>query len=125
MTPATPLDKFLDMILSQTEIRRDEFEAGTGWKLTPEGACKGDVCIPLTDPMAEQIDIEATAGAMGLPLVAAAEHNLWALGPESIGSRALTSAEAPNLRLPDLEGNEFELSSLRGQKIVVYAWAPY
>jgi peroxiredoxin len=50
---------------------------------------------------------------------------MWALGPESIGSRALSSAEAPNLRLPDLEGNEFELSSLRGQKIVVYAWAPY
>ena len=113
------------MLLNSLTVDRAAFERGTGWTLKPEGACKGDVCIPLTDPMAEQLDIEATAGAMGLPLIAAAEHNLWALGPESIGSHALTSAEAPNLRLPDLEGNEFELSSLRGQKIVVYAWAPY
>jgi len=113
------------MLLNSLSVDRAEFERGTGWTLKPEGACKGGVCIPLPDPMAEQIDVEATASAMGLPLVAAPEHNLWALGPESIGSRALTSAEAPNLRLPDLEGNEFELSSLRGQKIVVYAWAPY
>ena len=113
------------MLLNSLTVDRTAFERGTGWAMKPEGACKGDVCIPLTDPMAEQIDIEATARAMSLPLVAAPEHNLWALGPESIGLRALTSAEAPNLRLPDLDGNEFELLSLRGQKIVVYAWAPY
>ena len=113
------------MLLNSLTVDRTAFERGTGWAMKPEGACKGDICIPLTDPMEEQIDIEATASAMGLPLVAAPEHNLWALGPESIGSRALSSAEAPNLRLPDLDGNEFELSSLRGQKIVVYAWAPY
>jgi hypothetical protein len=113
------------MLLNSLTVDRKAFEDATGWTMKPEGACKGDVCIALPDPMAEQIDVEATASTMGLPLVAAAEHNLWALGPESIGSRALTSAEAPNLRLPDLEGNEFQLSSLRGQKIVVYAWAPY
>ena len=62
---------------------------------------------------------------MGLPLVADEEHGLWALGPESIGGRALTTAEAPELVLPDLDGNEFRLSSLRGQKVLVYAWAPY
>ena len=113
------------MLLNSLSVDRATFERGTGWTLKPEGACKGDVCIPLTDPMAEQIDIEATASAMGLPLVAAADHTVGARGPDSIGARAPTSADAPNLRLPDLEGNEFELSSLRGQKIVVYAWAPY
>jgi hypothetical protein len=62
---------------------------------------------------------------MGLPIVEDAEHGLWALGPESIGGRALTTAEAPELCLPDLDGQEFRLSSLRGQKVLVYAWAPY
>ena len=61
----------------------------------------------------------------GMPLVAAEEHRLWALGPVDIGSRALASAEAPELRLPDLDGNTFSLSSLRGQKVLLYAWAPY
>jgi peroxiredoxin len=50
---------------------------------------------------------------------------MWALGPATIGSRALASAEAPDLKLPDLDGNLFSLSSLRGQKVLLYAWAPY
>ena len=47
------------------------------------------------------------------------------IGPESVGNRALTTAVAPEVELPDLEGNPFRLSSLKGQKIVVFAWAPY
>ena len=111
------------MLLRSLEVSRDEFESGTGWKIRPEGACKGEVCIPLPAAPGETIDVEAEA--MGLPLVAEPEHGLWALGPESIGARALTTAEAPELTLPDLDGKPFSLSSLRGQKVLVYAWAPY
>ncbi len=113
------------MLLRSLEVSRDEFESGTGWKIRPEGACKGEVCIPLPAAPGETIDVEAVAEAMGLPLVAEPEHGLWALGPESIGARALTTAEAPELTLPDLDGKPFSLSSLRGQKVLVYAWAPY
>ena len=60
-----------------------------------------------------------------MPLVEERAYGLWALGPASFASRALVSAEAPDLRLPDLDGNEFRLSSLRGQKVLLYAWAPY
>ncbi len=113
------------MLLRSLEITPAEFEAGTGWSIKAQGACKGDVCIPLPPGSTERIDVRAVADAMNLPLVAAPEHGLWALGPESIGGRALVTAEAPNLTLPDLDGNEFELASLRGQKVLVYAWAPY
>jgi peroxiredoxin len=50
---------------------------------------------------------------------------MWALGPETLGGRALATAEAPNLTLPDLDGNEFELASLRGNKVLLVAWSPY
>ena len=113
------------MILDKLTISRAEFEAGTGWQLKPEGACKGDVCIPLNPAPGSSVDVARVAAQMGLPLVEDREHGLWALGPESIGGRALTTAEAPDLRLPDLDGNEFRLSSLRGQRVLVYAWAPY
>lgn len=113
------------MILEDLSVPRARFEAETGWQLKPEGACKGQVCIPLKQLPGETLDVADMAGQMGLPLVAAPEHGLWALGPESVGGRALTTAEAPDLRLPDLDGREFRLSSLRGQKVVVYAWAPY
>jgi hypothetical protein len=60
-----------------------------------------------------------------MAVVADREAGLWAIGPESLGGRALVSAEAPELVLDDLERREFRLSSLRGQKVVLVAWAPY
>jgi hypothetical protein len=113
------------MLLRSLHISKREFEAGTGWTLKPEGACQGSVCIPLSLPAGDTIDVAHVAHDMGMPLVAAEEHRLWALGPAAIGSRALASAEAPDLKLPDLDDNTFSLSSLRGQKVLLYAWAPY
>ena len=114
------------MLLNSLKIPRAQFEAQTGWLLRPEGACKGDVCIPLNpSPSGDTLDIAALAKDIGMPLVKAEGRDLWALGPESIGARALTTAQAPNMTLPDLHGTPFELSSLKGKKVVVYAWAPY
>ena len=113
------------MLLRSLRIPRSEFESGTGWTLKPQGACQGDVCIPLSQPAGDTIDVEAVAKDIGMPLAAAPEHGLWALGPASVGSRALASAQAPELTLPDLDGKAFHLSSLRGQKVLLYAWAPY
>ncbi len=113
------------MLLRSLSVPRNEFEAATGWRLKPEGACQGNVCIPLSRPAGDTIDVARVANDIGMPLVAAPEHRLWALGPASIGSRALASAQVPDLRLPDLNGKEFRLSSLRGQKVLLYAWAPY
>ena len=44
--------------------------------------------------------------------------------PES-GGRALTTAEAPDLVLPDRHGRPFALSSLRGRKVLLVAWASW
>ena len=113
------------MLLESTHVPLAEFEARTGWELKPEGACKGEVCVPLKNGFSDPVDVADVAAHLGMPMVSADPHGLWALGPESVGGRTLTTAEAPDLRLPDLDGNEFALSSLRGQKVVIVAWAPY
>lgn len=110
------------MIVDRLEIGTEDFAAGTGWEIEPEGACKGDLCVPLR---AGGFDLADTASRLGMAIVADEESGLWAIGPETLGGRALATAEAPQLVLDDLDGNEFRLSSLRGQKVVIVSWAPY
>jgi hypothetical protein len=111
------------MILTSLNVTLEQFAEGTGWEIKPEGACKAEVCVPLVQ--SGDFDLAATAVRLRMALVRDEQAGLWALGPESLGDRALVSAEAPELVLDDVDGNEFRLSSLRGQKVVLVAWAPY
>jgi hypothetical protein len=110
------------MIVDRLDIGPDEFTAATGWEINPQGACRGDVCVPLGDG---DFDLVGAAARLGMAVVEDAANGRWALGPESLGGHALSSADAPELVLDDLDGNEFRLSSLRGQKVVIVSWAPY
>ena len=56
------------MLVESSTVSREAFEQGTGWQLKPEGACKGDVCIPLNPVPGDTIDVADLAGRMGLPL---------------------------------------------------------
>lgn len=115
------------MLLRSLTVPRADFETGTGWSLRPEGACRGDVCVPLPDDAVvdDLVDVETVASRMGMPLIADADHGIWSLGPWSGSGRALVTATAPELTLPDVDGDEFSLSSLHGQKVLVLSWAPY
>jgi hypothetical protein len=116
------------MILDRLAIGRSLFEEGTGWALKPQGACRGDVCVPLPPNSVGEdgvVAVAAVAERLGMPLVAEADGGPWALGPAAVTGRALATAEAPDLRLPDLTGAEVALSSFRGQKVVLAAWASW
>jgi hypothetical protein len=110
------------MLLNEFSADAQQFEAATGWSIKPEGACKGDVCVPLGGG---RFDLADTCAKLGMAVVHDSQLGVWAIGPETLGGRALTSAEAPDLVLPDLEGREFSLGSLRGKKVALVAWAPY
>ena len=117
------------MILSELAVDEASFEARTGWTLKPEGACKGDVCVPMPDALRRadgRLDVSVLSERLGMPLVSDAQHGVWALGPDTAGGgRVLASAKAPELELPDADGNPFKLSSLLGQKVVLVAWASW
>jgi hypothetical protein len=117
------------VILTELEVDPGAFAAGTGWSITPEGACRGDVCVPLPDGArapAGRVDVRVVAERLGMPIVPDEQHGLWALGPEtSVTGRALATASAPELELPDFDGNPFRLSSLLGQKVLLVAWASW
>ena len=55
------------IILESLDISRDQFAAGTGWDIKPEGACKADVCVPLDQ--SGGFDVAATAERLRMALV--------------------------------------------------------
>ena len=111
------------MIIDRLDITSDEFAAASGWDIKPQGACKGEMCVPLG---AGPFDALAAAEKLGMAVVHDEDAGLWAIGPETVGGRALPTARAPELELPDVLTEEpFRLSSLRGRKVVIAAWAPY
>ena len=117
------------MLLTDLLVDHEDFAARTGWTIKPEGACKGEVCVPLPGEARVpdgRLDATVLAERLGMPLVQHDDQALWALGPETaVTGRALSTAMAPDLTLPDVNGRPFTLSSLRGQKVVMVAWASW
>jgi hypothetical protein len=118
------------MLLDSLHVDVADFEARTGWSVQPQGLCQGDVCLPLPADAVDDdstLDVQAVADRAGMPLVHDEAHGVWALGPAAGPERrALTTARAPELELPDLRtGEQFQLSSLRGQKVLLLAWASW
>lgn len=111
------------MLVTSLDVDERAFEARTGWALKPEGACKADLCVPLRD--AERTDLAALAERLGMAVVHEERAGLWAIGPDTVAGRALTSAELPDIVLPDRYGTDVALRSLRGQKVFLLAWASW
>lgn len=109
------------VLFDSTTIDLDAFAAVTGWEIKPEGACKGDICVPLgtdRDPL-------SVAERLGMAVVTDDVSGSVAIGPASLSGHALDSAEAPDVELHDLDGNTVALSQFRGEKVVIVSWAPY
>ena len=112
------------MMLDSPEVPAERLERETGWAVKAEGACRGGICVPL-GPVGPHLTVDLLAERLGMGVAHDERHGLWALGPSTVSGRALESAEAPDVALPDLDGRLLRLGSLRGQKVVLVAWASW
>jgi hypothetical protein len=108
-----------------------------GWEVKPEGLCRGALCVPVPPGQAGQallaahgakprVNLTALARHMGQPVAAGPEHAVWSIGEaaEEIADRLL-SLEAPDFTLPDMDGKPHTLSTFRGRKVFLLAWASW
>lgn len=115
------------MLLDRLSLSPEDLEAATGWEIKPEGACKGDECVPLSGierASDGSIDVRAFAERMGMPMASDEQHGVWALGPRA-GGHVLDSVQMPELVLQDFRGNDVDLAGLRGRKVLMIAWASW
>ncbi len=116
------------MILASLDgISVDDFADHTGWHAKPQGLCQGELCVPAPGSLRADgtVDVAAAAARLGMPLVDSSEHGVWALGPATLNGKALSSAEAADPEFLTRDGDSFRLSSLRGRKVLLVAWASY
>lgn len=109
-----------------------DLERVSGWVFKPEGFCKGEVCVPIPagrkSALADggRFNLAALADLLGQPAVADETHHVWCVGEAAAQrKRTLTSLDAPDFTLPDLEGKLHSLSQYRGKKVLLASWASW
>ena len=107
------------MVTDSIQIDGVEFHRATGWELKSEGACRGDVCVPLPDRSLPEV-----ARRLAMPLVHDEANGLWSLGP-AVEPVLPVGGEAPDFAFPDLAGHVHRLTEQRGRKVLILAWAPW
>ena len=113
-------------------LPREAMAELTGWKLTPEGLCREDVCVPVPAEEAAQYvggdaaNVAAFWRRLGRPLRHDAHGTVWVLGDAATDrGQELRRLVAPDFVLPDLAGKPHALSALRGRKVLLWTWASW
>lgn len=104
----------------------------TGFEVKPEGACLGEICIPLRDDLTvtrdgtKWINATALAGKVQQAVAHDVDNGVWSFGqvPAEVKS-ILGSAIAPDFELTDREGNTVRLKDFRGKKVLLMTWASW
>ena len=104
--------------------------AALGWTEKKEGLCQGDVCIPIGDRpdlIAEEgVDLVALGEVLGRPVALDRDERVVSFGAETRAhGAALAGGDAPDFTLPDLTGKEYSLSSFKGKKVLLIAYASW
>ena len=115
-------------------VRLDELPGATGWEIKPQGACLGELCVPLPMDKRDEWIADANgrtwfcysefADLLGQKYVR--DGDVWSLGSVPEVRRAgLESAIAPDFEVTERNGDKLRLSDLRGRKVVLFTWSSW
>lgn len=118
-------------------IPLDALESATGWVLKPEGACRGETCVPLLKPRAAKIlkvdgeserwfNLSGFARLIDQPIAVDFDEAVWSFGSPGWEWKSRASGrDAPDFELLDLQERPHTLSELRGKKVFLVFWSSW
>ena len=111
-------------------LSADALREALGWELHDGTLCNDTMCVPL--PAGSRLgadgvfDLGDVAATLDRPLAVDVEAGAAFLGASAAErEQALGSLIAPDFTLPDLAGRPHTLSSYRGSKVFMVAWASW
>jgi hypothetical protein len=119
----------------QLWITTADLKRATRFEVKPQGVCRDELCFPL--PKARQqeflhktppvtwFNMTAFATLVHQPVAHDATLGTWYFGLRSDQRQQLSSLQAPDFALPDLQGKLHRLSDFRGKKILLVTWASW
>ena len=117
-------------------ITANDLSRATRFVIKPQGVCRDELCFPL--PKNRKAEFVSKKGAttwfnlsefaklIRQPVVVDQKNGVWYFGARDAEQNDyLTSLEAPNFTLPDLNGKLHSLTDFRGKKVLLVTWASW
>ena len=115
-------------------IRLGDLPGTTGWQMKPQGACLGELCVPLPEDKRSEWIADADdwvwlnysdfAAMIGQKYVR--DGDVWSLGSvPAVRQVGLECGVAPDFEVTERNGNTLRLSDLRGHKVVLFTWSSW
>jgi hypothetical protein len=119
----------------QLWITTADLKRATRFEVKPQGVCRDELCFPLPKarqqefirktPPVSWFNITAFAALVHQPVAHDATLGTWYFGLRADQRQQLSSLQAPDFTLPDLQGKPHRLSDFRGKKILLVTWASW
>ena len=132
-TPATILygDRSVSLDKVQADakdlwVRAAELPRINEFELKPQGACRADICIPISKDLTrgEWFNLTGFARKTGQAFIA--DSGVWSFGEiPLLRGTFYNSRIAPDFAVPDRKGQPVHLSDFRGKKVLVITWASW
>ena len=116
-------------------ITAADLKRATRFEVKPQGVCRDELCFPLPkarqqefvhkEPHTSWFNLTAFAALVRQPVAHDEALATWYFGLRSDQRQALSSLEAPDFTLPDINGKLHSLSDFRGKKVLLVTWASW
>jgi hypothetical protein len=117
-------------------ITSSDLKQATRFVIKPQGVCREELCFPLPKNRKASFvkqhgrvtwfNLSEFARLIKQPIAIDPKNGVWYFGPRPAEQNGyLTSLQAPDFTLPDMNGRLHSLTNLRGKKVLLVTWASW
>lgn len=119
----------------QLWITTADLKQATRFEVKPQGVCRDVLCFPLPKSRRDNFlrkesgkpwfNLTAFAELVHQPVAHDPGSSAWYFGLRSDQRQGLSSLQAPDFTLPDMNGKMHSLSDFHGKKVLLVTWASW